>query len=128
MERERRNSPVAFAGLRIRSIDPQARPQRADKPRQETCGTRDYKPFIALFCAAVEEKLPSADHVRVIKEAEQRERSRAMRAVPQLRRRLPVERPAPTLSDQERTELRHAVERFVRERPGDIVDLWKVQP
>jgi hypothetical protein len=84
--------------------------------------------FIALFCATAEEKLPSADHVRVVQEAQQRERSRAIRAVPQLRRKLPIERPAPTLMDQERTELRHAVERFVRERPDDVVDLRKVQP
>jgi hypothetical protein len=84
--------------------------------------------FIALLCAGIQDKPPAADHIRVIQEAQQREHSRAIRAIPKPRRGLTTARPASTLSEEERAELRRAVERFVRKGIGEVVDLRKVQP
>jgi hypothetical protein len=73
------------------------------------------------------EPMPSQEpeHITRIQESQQRERLRARPVEP--RRRLPLLKQPATMTAQERAELQEAVERFVREHPGEIVDLRNVE-
>jgi hypothetical protein len=85
----------------------------------------------SLFIAGIffaENAPPSADRIRVMQEAHAREHARAHRAIPQVWQRLPFPKPEPTLSEEDRSRLERALERFVYERPGELVDLRKVRP
>ena len=71
--------------------------------------------------------MPNPDHINLIQEAQERERAVARRIEYQRSRAQqpkPAPRPARTLTDSERRELREALERFVRENPGRLVILW----
>jgi hypothetical protein len=83
--------------------------------------------LITASCLA-ENDPPSRDHIRILQEAHIREHARAIRAIPRPRYKLPIARPAPRLSEEERAELKAAIERFVRERAGVLVDIRKAQP
>jgi hypothetical protein len=65
------------------------------------------------------------DHIARIQESQLRERLGARPVEPA--GRLPLSKLPPTMTAEERAELREAVERFVRERPGEIIDLRKVK-
>ena len=84
--------------------------------------------LIAAICFA-ENAMPSADHIRVLQQAYARQHASAIRAVPPTRPHLPLPRPASTLSESERAELRDAVEQFVREHANKpVLDLRQVRP
>lgn len=83
---------------------------------------------LAVFAAsAFAQELPNPDHIKLIQEAQERERAIARRIEYQISRAekpKPAPRPARVLTDGERRELREALERFVRENPGRLVILW----
>lgn len=85
--------------------------------------------LVALLCAHIQEAPPpSADHIRVIQEAQ------STRTLSRNPRRSPSA-PAPTYRAAqantrrgERAELKRAIEQFVRKRSGQMVDVRKRHP
>jgi hypothetical protein len=89
--------------------------------------------LLIALCFHCEERPPSADHISRLHEAHQRERTRAIRAIPPTRSSLqlsslqheavPIGTLRAPLSEAERLDLKAAMRRFVRERAGELVDV-----
>jgi HrpA-like RNA helicase len=79
--------------------------------------------LILILAAAAQAEsfsLPSPDQILRVQEREARERAMAERVAPQPRPS--VEAPRQLLSAAERLELRIALDRFLRQNPGVVID------
>lgn len=88
---------------------------------------RRFLVVAGFAAAAFAQELPNPDHIKLIQEAQERERAVARRIEYQISRAekpKPAPRPARTLTDSERRELREALERFFRKNTGRLVILW----
>jgi hypothetical protein len=66
------------------------------------------------------EKAQSAEHIRVMQEAHQREHARAIRTIRPDRPRVSMDHAPMVLTDKARVELKAALEQYVREQPSEV--------